>query len=96
MPEAVYTALKINEKNTKIKVKYLLKEKMIIFGIEDFHMIKIIIIDTAPYINNKKVVNLTWEFYNDNIYDDKLNFLRNNNSDKYLIIFLSKIFLESL
>ena len=97
MPEAVYTALKINEKNTKIKVKYLLKEKMIIFGIEDFHMIKIIIIDTAPYINNKKVVNLTWEFYNDNIYDDKLNFLRNNNSDKIFNYFLVKdIFGEPL
>ena len=97
MPEAVYTALKINEKNTKIKVKYLLKEKMIIFGIEDFHMIKIIILDTSPYINNKKVVNLTWEFYNDNIYDDKLNFFKDNNSDKIFNYFLVKdIFEEPL
>ena len=39
---------------------------------------------------SKKVVNLTWEFYNDNINDDKLNFLRDNNSDKIFNYFLGK------
>ena len=82
MPEEVCNALQINEKNTKIKVNYLLKEKMIIFGIEDFHMIKIIVTDTTPYINDKKVVNLTWKFYDPYKYNDKLNNLKDSNSDK--------------
>ena len=53
MPEGDCYALQIKLKEYKNK-SY--------FGIDDFHIIKIIITDTTPYINDKKVVNLTWKF----------------------------------
>ena len=69
---------------------------MIIFGIDDFHIIKIIITDTTPYINDKKVVNLTWKFYDPYEYNDKLNTLENKNSDDTFIYFLvMEIFTKS-
>jgi hypothetical protein len=73
IPEDLYKAMKINEKNYKIKLKYIFKKRMIIFAIEDLSTMKIIITDTTPYFTNEKVVNLTWKFYDTNIYYDKLN-----------------------
>ena len=55
--EDIFKALRIDEKNSKVAIKYILKQKMIIFDIEDYLMIKIIITDISPYINNEKIVN---------------------------------------
>jgi len=59
IPDDVYKAMKIYEKNSKIQIKYIFKKRMVIFAIEEMSTIKIIIADTTPYFNNAKVVNLT-------------------------------------
>ena len=41
--ENTFKALRIDEKNSKVAIKYILKQKMIIFGIEDYLVMKIII-----------------------------------------------------
>ena len=90
LTEDIFKALRIDEKNSKVSVKYIFKQKMVIFGIEDYLMIKIIITDTTPYINNEKIINLTWNFYNLEEYNNQLNFFKNNNSQNILDYFITK------
>ena len=82
IPDDVYKALKINEKNNKIKIKYICKIQMIIFAIEDLYIIKIIISDASPSIYNEKIINITWKFFNPSIYLEKLNFLAKSKSEE--------------
>ena len=88
--ENIFKALRIDEKNSKVAIKYILKQKMIIFGIEDYLMMKIIITDISPYINNEKIVNLSWNFYNLEGYNNQLNFFKNNKSQDIIDYFITK------
>ena len=79
IPKDIYKALKINDKNTKIPIKCVFKKFLLIFDIEEQQTLKIIITNTQPYYNNKKVINLSWKFLNSDLYKDCLNFLEKNN-----------------
>ena len=63
MPEEVYKSLKINDKTTKIKIKYIFKKQMMIFVPKEYYIFKIIIPDVSYFSQNKNVVNLSWKFY---------------------------------
>ena len=80
MEEEVLKSLKINSKITKIEIQYLLKKKMMIFVLKDYHIIKIIIPDISDFSDNKNVVNLSWKFYDIDTYYYILKILRENNS----------------
>ena len=90
MKEKTYKSLKINDKTTKIKIKYIFKEKMIIFVIEEYHIIKIIINDISYFTNNKNIVNLSWNFYDLESYNSNLDFLIKENSEKIMNYFIDK------
>ena len=90
IPDDVYKAMKIYEKNSKIQIKYIFKKRMVIFAIEEMSTIKIIIADTTPYFNNAKVVNLTYKFYDPKIFYEKLNILEKKNSDEIIHYFWCK------
>ena len=97
MPYDVCMALNIHEKTSKINMKYVLKKEMVIFAIEEYKTIKIIIPDISTYINNKNVINLSWKFRIEDKYYEKYKFLQNNNSQNIINYFLVKeIFANSM
>ena len=85
----VYKAFKINEKNTKIAIKFIFKKWILIFAIEEKKTFKIILTHINTYINIDKVINLSWKFTNSNSYDTALNYLQKNNSEKIIEYFMS-------
>ena len=84
MPEKVFKSLKIHSKISKIKIKYILKNRMIILILEENKIIKIIIPDTSDVSEKKDKVNLSWKFYRNDVYNIKISFLKNNNSQKII------------
>ena len=90
MKEKIYKSLKINDKTTKIKIQYIFKKKMIIFVLDEYHIIKIIIPDISYFTNNKNVVNLSWNFYDHESYKSKLEFLIWNDSEKIMSYLIDK------
>ena len=90
MKEKIYKSLKINDKTTKIKIQYIFKKKMIIFVLDDYHIIKIIIPDISYFTNNKNVVNLSWNFYDHDSYKSKLDFLIEKDSEKIMSYLIDK------
>ena len=90
MNEKTYKSLKINDKTTKIKIKYIFKKKMIIFVLDEYQIIKIIIPDISYFTNNKNVVNLSWNFYDHESYKSKLEFLIWNDSEKIMSYLIDK------
>ena len=68
MPEKkVFELLKINSKTTKIKIKYILKNNMIILILEKYKIIKIIIPDMSAFNASKEKVNLSCKFFSNEI-----------------------------
>ena len=90
MVDRVFKSQKINEKINKIKVKYILKKQMLILGLEDYHIIKIIIPDISYFSENKNIVNLSWKFNYSEEYYSKLDFLKINNSEGIINYFIDK------
>ena len=87
MPNEIYKALKISEKNQKIKIKFLFKKVMIIFVIEELKKFKIIITDTSKYFPTEEVVNITWENYDNEAYKINFEFLEKAESESILEYF---------
>ena len=90
MPEEVYKSLKINDKTTKIKIKYIFKKQMMIFVVKDYYTIKIIIPDVSYFSPNKNIVNLTWKFFIRELYLPKLEFLEKKESQEIMNYFIDK------
>ena len=90
IPSETFKAWKFEGKIEKIKIQYLFKKIMMIFVIEDLKKIKLIVTDTSPYIANEKIINLTWFFPDSDMYQEKLEFLQNENSEKILEFLVGK------
>ena len=92
MPEKVYKLLKINKKITKFKIKYILKNKLIILILKKYKTIKIIIPDVSYFCENNEIVNLSWKFYDkdDEEYNSKIDFLKKASSQKIINYFIDK------
>ena len=63
---------------------------MIIFVLEDYYIIKIIIPDVSYFSQNESTVNLSWNFSDLESYKDKLDFLIKGNSEKIMNYFINK------
>ena len=90
LPEKVFKSFKIHDRTTKIKVKYLFKKQMLIFVLEDYQIIKIIIPDVSYFSQNENTVNLSWKFYDRESYKDKLDFLKEEDSQNIMNYFIDK------
>ena len=90
MPEQVYKSLKINDKTTKIKINYLFKKQMMIFVPKDYYIFKIIIPDVSYFSQNKNIVNLSWKFYERELFDSKIDFFEEKESEEIMNYFIDK------
>ena len=90
MPENIFKALKVNDKTTKIEIKYILKKRMLIFVLKEYQIIKLIIPDISYFSENKNVVNLSWNFYDVDTFYSKIEFLKDNNSEFLMDYFINK------
>ena len=88
MPNKVISALEINDKITKIPIKCIFKKFLLIFAFKEQQTFKIIITNTKPYYENKKVINLSWKFSNPDSYNNTLKYFEKKNSSE-IIYFLT-------
>ena len=76
-----YDKLKINEKNTKEKIRYIFKKQMIIFFFDNCHIIKLFIHSLCPFKDIDKPINIKYIFFNDDIYKQKVDYFKKNESN---------------
>ena len=80
-----YNLFNINEKTTIEKIEYIFKQKILIFFIKDYHVIKLLLFDETKikFISLKFIINY------DKVYEYFYNYFKEKSS-KEIINFLSK------